>query len=371
QFRKLFYPIQDAFAHSDALFQTALHPKIVPLWSKMANFKGDTAASIKDVSTFVNSSAFSESPQFVFLNLMETHLPFWPPDTYIDKFAPYFKEDRAARDYIRRYNVETFRWLLPIEDRLDQTAERVVSDLYDAEVNYQDHLLGQLLETLNNAENTLTIIVADHGEGIGEHSFMGHSFVAYQELVHVPLIVKFPESQGANKRIKETVSTRRLFHTILDAAQARVPETAYRPALDIKGLTLSKTVEGDDPEQGVVFAEAYPPNTFLFMMKKRVPHLIDRFHCDSRRWAAYQDGYKLARTEGIDDELFQLNDDPKELNNIAAENPEQTTKLNQTLKSFVTQAIGRQLENEHVDQSVDIELDENMTQQLRALGYID
>ncbi len=369
QLRKLSYPVQNAFAHSDFLFQAALHPKVVPWWIKIANFKGNTADSIRDFQQFVERGSQADKPQFLFLNLMETHSPFWPPDTFIDQFAPYFKENRQARDYIRRYNADTLHWMLPLEEPLEELKANVLSDLYDAEVSHQDSLLGPLLEMLQQLENTLTIIVADHGEGMGEHNFMGHSFVAYQELVHVPLLVKFPEGLAAQQRIPDTISTRRIFHTILSAANVSVEETEHRPAMDVKHLSLKQTVEGRDPEQGTVMVEAYPPNTFLFMMKKHTPELIEKFHCGLNRWAIYQDHYKLARIAGVHDELFDLSNDPAELQNLATEQPDVVDKLTSDLQTLLGQAKVRQPDSWQARQSV--EMDDQVMNHLRALGYIE
>lgn len=371
QLRKASYPVQNAFAHSDLLFQLSLHPKFVAFWSKVGNFKGHTANSIRDVTDLLKAAGPASDPQFVFLNLMETHLPFSPPDTFIEKFAPYFKENREARDFMRLYNVETFRWLVPFEEAPPQLELEVLNDLYDAEVNYQDHLLGRLLEFLSQAEDTLTIIVADHGEGIGEHHFMGHSFVAYQELVQVPLLIKFPEGQGSETRLSPTVSTRRLFHTILEAAQVEVFETNHRPATDVKGLSLKQTLSGHDPEEGVVFVEAYPPTTFLSMMTKHTPHLLDQFHCRLNRWAIYQDRYKMVKIEGVQEELFNLAADPAETRNIVHQSPETAAKLSGKLRAFIPEAVARRPSNWQGNQSLDLEHDENIIKQLQALGYIE
>jgi uncharacterized sulfatase len=305
---------------------------------------------------------------------METHTPYTAPEPFVNEFAPYFKEDRAARDFIRNYNSHAFRWLLPLEERFKEMESRVLNDLYDAEVAYQDHLLSQLLEFLSDkkvAENIMTIIVADHGEGLGEHNFMGHSFVAYQELVHVPLIIKFPDQMAAGQRITETVSTRRLFHTMLDTAKVQVFETAYRPATDVKQLSLTRTVQGHDPEHEVVFTEAYPPNTFLGMMETHAPRMIDSFHCKLNRRAIYQGRYKLARIEGVKDEFFDLRSDPREENDLIAQQPEDAAKLAHKLEAFTQQALARRPDSWQATQTLRLEDDENLIKQLRGLGYIE
>ena len=93
--------------------------------------------------------------------------------------------------------------------------------MYDAEVAYQDDYLGALFEMISRrkkARNTLTIVVSDHGEGLGEHGYFGHAFVAYQELVHVPLILHWPERIEGNTVVQSPLSTRRIYHTLLEAA---------------------------------------------------------------------------------------------------------------------------------------------------------
>ena len=371
QLRKISYPIQNAFAQSDVLFQLSLHPAFVRMWSKMANYKGHTANSIRDTWQFLEEAEKSNQPQFVFLNLMETHMPYAPPDTFINKFMPYFKDTREARDILRIYNAATHRWLFPLDEPLGELENTVFNDIYDAEVNYQDHLLGQLLEHLSEVENTLVIIAADHGDGIGEHDFMGHSFVAYQELVHVPLMIKFPDGMAAGQRINENVSTRRIFHTCLEAAGVQVFESEDRPAMDVKKYTLAQTAQGPDPEQGTVFVEAYPPKTAVNLMDKLNAPLADTFHCRRNRWAAYEGQYKLARIEGVQDELFDLSADPAEIQNLADKNPDLTADMSKKLKTFVAESIARQPNNWQANQSLDIENDENITRQLRALGYIE
>ena len=376
QLRKASYPVQNAFAHSDFLFRLFMNPLLVSLWTWLANFKGDTGKTVRDVQACLSQLQHDPAakPHFIFVNLMETHTPYTPPERFINEFAPYFKEDQAVRDFMRNYNSQAFRWLLPLEERFKPMESAVLNDLYDAEVAHQDYLLGPLLEFLSRtevAENMLTIIVADHGEGLGEHNFMGHSFVTYQELIHVPLIIKFPGHMAAGQRMATTVSTRRIFHTILDAAKVQVFETAHRPAIDIKQLSLARTVQGNDPEHELVFAEAYPPNTFLGMMETHVPRMIETFYCKLNRWAVYQGQHKLTRIEGVKDELFDLIADPREEKDLAERQPELAVKLAHRLEAFMTHTIARRPESRQINQSLNLEEDENLMKQLRTLGYIE
>ena len=375
-FRKWSYPLQNAIAHSDFLFRLSMNPYLVPLWTKFANFKGNTVRCLNDVQAFLSDVQQSKSaePQFLFINLMETHLPFTPPETYTDRFAPYFKDSREARDFIRKFNHRAFLWNMPVEEGLSEIESQALSDLYDAEVCYQDDLLAKVLQMLSEgelAENTLTIIVGDHGEGLGEHGFMGHSFVTYEELIHVPLVVRLPERKAGGQRVSATVSTRRVFHTILDMAGIQVFETEHRPATDVKQLSLVRTIHGKDPEHELVFSEAYAPDTFLTMSTNHAPHLIEQFHCRLNRRAVYAGQQKLARIDGVSDEIFDVQADPAELHDLAQEQPEAVSKLVGKLDAFMRKALARRPDNWEVNQSINLEEDENLMKQLRALGYLE
>ena len=124
---------------------------------------------------------------------------------------------------MHRWNREAYRWAAPLAEPLTELEERVLNDLYDAEVAYQDAYLGRLFTQLaerSNRDNTLTIIVGDHGDALGDHGFMGHTFVAYEELIHVPLLLHWPDHIRPNTTVTTPVSTRRVYHTLVDAATA-------------------------------------------------------------------------------------------------------------------------------------------------------
>lgn len=378
--RRISYPIQNFFGQSDLAFQISLNAWLTPLWSKMANFKGQNQRSVQDVTHFLRERDKhpSKKPMFLFLNLMETHLPFWPPGEFVDKVAPYFRQSKEARDVMRRWNREAYRWAAPLAEPHTALESQVLSDMYDAEVAYQDDYLGELFAVINgrtNKENTLTIFVSDHGDGLGEHGFMGHAFVAYEELVHVPLIMNWPERIKKPGRVQTPVSTRRVFHTILDAV-GRLPDLPNLDPVQVHGLTLMGTINGRDPEQGTAYSEIYPPLTFVRAIEKRQPQLLDAYRCLSVRRAVVRkangDGqdsvFKLIQVDEEADELFDLKADPWESDNVLAERPSTSHLLDSDIQR-ISKSVEQQRKNLSVGKEVDI--DENLMQRLRGLGYID
>jgi uncharacterized sulfatase len=250
---------------------------------------------------------------------------------------------------------------------------QTLSDMYDAEVAYQDHVLAQLLTALDEPEhrdNTMVIFVADHGEVLGEHQMMGHAFGVYQELVRVLLLIRFP-GQMAGKRISTPVSATHLFHTALDVAGVEEYETHYSPAVDVRSQSLTRESSQSDKSPPAVFSEAYAPEHALKITETHKPDLIEPFNCRATRWAVYQDGHKLVRVEDAHGELFAVEADPpleiRRLEDGAKGERGQT--LNGQLKLFLEKAQAHRLDG-GARGKTDIE-NEMVRQRLRNLGYLE
>ena len=374
--RALTAPLQNQFAHNSLLLRIAMHPLIVPLWQDSVNFKGNTKRSLRDVVGYLRAHRRSDShrPLFTFINLMETHLPYRPPARFIQKFAPYYEDDHEAQAFMRNYNMEHYRWMIPLTEPLSELSDRTLNDLYDAEVAYEDRLLRRLLKDLNKPEirdNTVVIITSDHGEGLNNHDFVGHSLVAYDDLVRVPLIVRYPRLYPAGERVSSTVSTRRVFHSILETVAATPNgEGADQAPIDVEGLTLTRALNGSAPQEDAVFAEAYTPDTLLTLMENENPAAIDTFRCRSMRRAAYGGRHKLITVGEEPDELFDVIDDPGETRNLLSEYPDKATWLEESLNSFIKDAEARRPANWESARRVSLD-DEEISERLRALGYIE
>ncbi|GAB4212601.1 MAG: sulfatase [Synechococcales cyanobacterium] len=357
--RKLSYPVQNAFARSDALFQLSLQPWLAPLWSDLVNFKGNTAQSLADVSRFLLEHSEPDQPFFCFVNLMETHLPYRPPQPFLDRFVPYFRENRAARDFLRQYNREPYRWMAPLPQPLSELESQVLRDVYIAETAYQDHLLGHVFQTLEHTglmDNTLVVVTADHGEGLGEHDFVGHAFVVYEELIRVPLILRAPGQTHA-ARVTQPVSTRRLFHTVL--ASAGIPHA------DVHRLNL---LQPDDSEAGTVLSEAFPPHILIRAMEQRMDQLLHQRACYATRRALYRQSVKWV-DEGSQGYQFDLSRDPLE-NQASPGHDDQSQELRQLLEALVTQAEQRRASGSR-PQTVDLDSDADLIRRMQELGYLE
>jgi uncharacterized sulfatase len=367
--RHLARPLGNQFAHSDFLFRVSLNPIFVPLWTRLINYKGHTANSITDLIDFwgEHHRGGAERPVFAFLNLMGAHLPYNPPQDALDRIAPHLHREPQAYRFMRRFNAEAERWASPTDPPLADWEQAALQDFYDAEIAHQDVHLGRLLEALavsGQMENTLIVIGADHGEGHGDHQFFGHGFVVHQELVHVPLVIHHPDWNAGGHRTEAVVSTRRIFHTLLDAAGVSAPGMT---AAETAAHSLLRAVDGSaDPDRGLAMAEAFPPLTFLKVIEHRAPALIPRLSLHGVRRAVYEGSDKLTAIDQQVDALYDVAADPGEGRNLAGERASRAAELQRKLATLVSRA---ELLQPDVEASAPV--DDSVVDHLRALGYIE
>lgn len=140
----------------------------------------------------------SDEPFFLFVNYMEPHEPYNPPKKIAEKWIR--DVGSVKKQYEKKmYGRPSFR------KEVDAELEEGVKALYDAEIRYLDNRLEEIYNYIEKKfENTVFIIVGDHGEMLGEHGMWGHQHGVWQKLVHVPLIVA---GEGVeSQRVEKTVS---------------------------------------------------------------------------------------------------------------------------------------------------------------------
>jgi len=155
------------------------------------------------------------APFFVFLNFMDAHGPFSPPDSFLNRF-------QSTR--IRPPNPEA--WQDTPKVPLAPTDARRKQDIYDGSIAYLDSQLGQLLRDLERRgflDNTLVVVTADHGEEFAEHRVIGHGHTLYRLVLRVPLLISFPGHVPEGRRVAGEVSLRNLGATVLDLVPGSGP----------------------------------------------------------------------------------------------------------------------------------------------------
>jgi arylsulfatase A-like enzyme/Tfp pilus assembly protein PilF len=215
---------------------------------------------------------------------------------------------------------------------------------YRDEVEYTDHELGKFFDFLKiNGlyDRSLIIAVSDHGESLGEHGEMEHGFFLYEPTVHVPLIIRAPTTFAVEK-VTGTVELADVAPTILDIIGIPIPAS-------YQGESLLKLMKGQKQKRsGNAYAETYYP----------------RLHFG---WSALKVLYneKKKYISAPEEELYNLDTDSREKNNLALANPSESLNLRKKLWNFQVQRSKNALVP-----GAAANMDKKDLDRLRSLGYV-
>jgi arylsulfatase A-like enzyme len=194
------------------------------------------------------------------------------------------------------------------------------------------------LASLGVDEETLLIIISDHGEEFLEHGRLGHRFTLYQELLHVPFVIRLPGRARAGTVIDTPVSILDLVPTVLDLIGEPIPD-------GLSGVSLKPLIEG-----GTI-----PPRPLYAEVKNRTG--------ETKSITEYP--WKLIFT--IEDdvvELYDLDADPGELNDLSDSEPDRVTEMRTRLEAWFEDAEPRW------DTEQAPPLSEEEMKRLQEMGYI-
>lgn len=205
-------------------------------------------------------------PLFVFMNLIEAHPPFAPPVPWDTRFLP---ADALARGVDPKSISQSWTSILTGEVTLSTDEQNVLKALYHAEIAYMDAHLGRIIRAMKRAgrwDNSLFIVTSDHGCGIGGGRRIGAGFDLGEEMLQIPLIVRFPGGQMAGTRRSDLVYLQDVAPTALQVAGFLAPGPATAAATDTVG---GRSLLATGPRTSGVAAFGRP----VFMLRQ----LLDRF----------------------------------------------------------------------------------------------
>ncbi len=211
---------------------------------------------------------------------------------------------------------------------------------YDAEIAYTDLQLARLVEFLERRVRspTVVVVVADHGEGLGDHGEIEHGHMLYEEILHVPLLIASLGKSDVARRVQALVSTIDVFPTLLDLLGIEAPDQGI-------GRSLRVAIEGGTIPSLPSYAETDLSQT--------------NFGWSSQRSLTTTD-WKYIRTTRP--ELFDRPADPAELRNLASARSDRREELERQLS-----ALERSMSPAR---STGVTLDPDERQRLEALGYL-
>lgn len=338
--------------------------------------------------------AGAQAPWFLFLWVLDPHDPYFPPPGYDRWQDPdYAGKIDGSSESIRRV-------------RTAADVQRLI-DLYDGEIAYADAQFGQLVDRLKAMglyDDTLIVVAGDHGEAFGDHGDFVHGHLAYEEIMHVPLIVKLPAASTSGQGVDRPYPDRGREL----AALAQLTDIAPT-VLDVLGLgTLAKGMQGHSllpvlrsgsAPRTAVFAETQSSdanNRLLAVRDQRWKYLrIDppvrggngAAASQALDWRGRLSGYRqqlanpemvkkvlrnpmfYVRRQRVDREmLFDLQADPAERTNLAATQPAVVETMRAALDRWLAEC--QAYAGAATTRASGIGLDDATRKQLEGLGYL-
>jgi arylsulfatase A-like enzyme len=229
-------------------------------------------------------AAKEDQPFFLMVDNYDPHEPWDPPEKYVSLYDEGYNGPEPAiassgpSDWLTERELERMR------------------ALYAAEVTMMDTWLGNFLDRMGGLglfENTLLLLLSDHGHAFGEHGFAGKVPAAlYPELTDITFFIRHPGGKGAGEVSDYYASTHDVAPTVLGSLGIESPSP-------MEGQDLSVLLDGSEPEPREHFTVGYHDHV----------------------WARDESYIMFARTDGSEAKLFDLKEDPEMRNNIAGSNP--------------------------------------------------
>lgn len=227
---------------------------------------------------------------FVYIQTIDPHVPYDPPDEFLQMYDPrgdsYTGQVQNRRTHLLLEDAKR----RPPRVTFNESDVTRLEALHDGEISYHDRHFQAFLAKLEEwglTENTIFVVTSDHGEEFNEHGSWGHGHSIFQELLHVPLIVRYPGVAQTGHRVPQVVSTMGIAPTVLEATGHEIPGA-------FEGRTLMPFVRGSEaPGPWLAFSD--------FQENRRVLRARD---------------WKLVLRSSLSYVLFNLARDPGEQDDV-------------------------------------------------------
>jgi len=196
-------------------------------------------------------------------------------------------------------------------DEIYEGDENRTLDLYDDEIYYNDHAIGEMLEVLDEKgilDDTVIVVTSDHGESLGQHGIYGHAILD-EATIYLPLVIRYPKRLPQDKVVEGFCHQSDILPTLLDLAGIEV-EAKF------DGRSLLGQIDGAEPGAEAAICET-------------------GYHRSIR-----MGDWKLIKGRKGEVELYNLADDPAEVIDMAKEEPEKHLELDDYLVDWVDENLG-------------------------------
>lgn len=314
-------------------------------------------------------------PFFYYIHTVEPHNPY----RFAPMHTPGFKNvsqkiRRRMHTDMRRYKKAgeyDYRKKLPLgtNDLTDKQDAALVylrelidewNELYDASVRFADHNLESIVDVFKRRgvwDNTLIIFIADHGEEYDEHGGWLHDQSVYNELMHVPFVVRFPNNEYGGQRFKQPVSLIDIMPTVLDYVGH--PEMSK----DDRGRSLMPLIRGEvEDDYESLCIPGMRINTTRYYRPWEKTRGTTNILIRSGPWKG------IWNVELDTMELYNLEQDYGEQSDVHAKHPELVKRMRAFAEEWYEET-GKRAATTKSEASGD--LSEGTLEALRMLGYVE
>ena len=290
-----------------------------------------TSRSISDLATQRIDDWGADRPWFLFLHYFDPHF------SYTEHSGFSFREE--ASEYTGPLSSGMlFHDLNSIRRDLTEADLEELARYYDSEIAFTDQQIGRVLDHLRDTgafDETLIIVTADHGEEFLDHGKLGHAKTLFEELVGVPLVIKFPGARAAV--VKQPVGLIDLYPTITEMVGVAAPSS-------LRGRSLVDTASGRLRVPDEVFAETSRHSELRGLVEGSHKLVLD-LETDEAR-------------------LYDLSTDPFEREDVTMREPERARTMLARLRHWMASTTREAVRAPERTLTPDEE------ERLRALGYL-
>lgn len=311
----------------------------------------------------VHELAAGDDPFFLFVNYLEPHLEYRPPEDLARAYLP----DGATLEEAMDVNQDAWAYITG-ETAMNDREFDLLHALYRAELDYLDGRLAELLDIFAEAgvlEETVFAVVGDHGENIGDHGLMDHQYSLHETLLHVPMILSGP-GFGEGRTVDRPVQLLDVFPTLLDVTGVD------RPDLDCAGTSLA---DGDVPSDRTLYTEYLAPQPSIDTIRERYDCQNDVSTYDRRLWAVKRDGFKRIHASDGSRWCFDLEADPEEGSDLTDKRQSQhPSEVTESTDGETCEALADCLDewvaSRPTLEAGDVQMADTTEERLEDLGYL-
>ena len=243
------------------------NPNCIPVWgigndynhyvdadSTLWTTTDDSGVTDAAIATLKNVQG---RPWYMYVHTMGPHNPYTAPEPYTSRFVR--GEYTGTKDQIK------------IQESMD---------LYDGEIAFTDYQFGRMVETLKELDvydDTLIIVMADHGEEFGDHGSVGHGKTLFEEQLRIPFLVKLPDQAHAGETRDGLVQVIDIAPTLLDYLELPADER-------FQGRSFKEHLLGGDPEKRLGYASLFLEARSIRAAKTVEEKFLHDFVKDEKRW---------------------------------------------------------------------------------------